>query len=243
MGHKDPGIQMNINGITCFKKADLDVFGKTFERYAIKTHFVMPREDLVEVVSKYALPVYEEGDILSIGEKVAGMCQNSVIHEEDIRVGFWAKFLSKFASRSSAGVGVDEPRKMQLAINMAGLPKVLWAALCSAVTKLMGKKGVFYQIVGHNVENIDGFYNNSSFEYYKTTAVLSPDNPDGICERVQSQTKIRCMIADANDFSVRIMGKSSLVEEDKDSLAKFVIDNPSGQDDQLTPLILIREKK
>jgi len=243
MGHKDPGIQMKINGITCFKKADLDVLGKIIERYAIKTHFVMPGEDLVEFVSKYALPIYEEGDILSIGEKVAGMCQNSVVHEEDIKVGFWARFLSRFASSSSAGVGVDEPRKMQLAINIAGLSRVLWAALCSGVTKLFGKKGVFYQIVGHNVVNIDGFYYNSSFEYYKTTAVLSPNDPDSICEWVQNQTKIKCMITDANDFGAKIMGKSSHIKEDKDSLSKYVIDNPSGQNDQLTPLILVRKKR
>ena len=45
--------------------------------------------------------------------------------------------------RSDAGVGVDNPYKMQFAINLCGRLKVIWAAIAGGVCKLFGKRGVF----------------------------------------------------------------------------------------------------
>ena len=51
------------------------------------------------------------------------------------------------------------------------------------------------------------------------------------------------MIVDANDFNVEILGKSSNLEYDDETLAKIIKDNPAGQSKQLTPIILIRKIK
>ena len=126
------------------KAALITVNNKQYRRKAIKTHFVKQGESYINIMQTYALPEYQEGDFISISEKIIALCQNRVVKKEDLKVGFWAKTLSKFASRTSAGVGVGEALKMQYAINKVGLPKILYASVASAITKLFGKKGVFY---------------------------------------------------------------------------------------------------
>ena len=109
------------------KNVDITVNGVTYMRHAIKTHFVKQGEDYIEIFRKYVLPLYEEGDIVSSSEKIIALCQGRVVKREELKIGFWAKFLSKFASHPDTGVGVGETIKMQYAITKVGLPRVLWA--------------------------------------------------------------------------------------------------------------------
>ena len=47
-----------------------EVEGETWHRYPIRTHFVELGENYFELVERYVLPFYLEGDILSISEKI-----------------------------------------------------------------------------------------------------------------------------------------------------------------------------
>ena len=137
---------------------------------------------------------------------------------------------------------MDEPYKLQLAINMKGLPLILWASFCSAVGKLFHKRGIFYEIVGQDVAGIDGFYSHSAFELYHTLAVLNPKEPEKVCEKIKTELGYSCILADANDLNVEILGLSPDVREKGDDYAVGLIkDNPAGQADELTPFIIIRQ--
>ena len=140
------------------KKLDIEVEGKIYLRYAIHTHYVQVGEDYIELVKKYVEPYYEEGDILSISEKIISLCQKRLVYKKDMKLSKLAKFLSKFAMSSDAGIGVDSPYKMQFAIDLCGPIKVLFAAICAGIGKLFHKKGIFYDIVGMEVTGLDGFY-------------------------------------------------------------------------------------
>ena len=180
--------------------------------------------------------------MVTLGEKVISMCQDNTVEKKDVKVGFWARFLSKFATSNHNGIGMDEPYKLQLAINMKGLPRVLWGAFWGAVCKLFGKRGVFYEIVGQDVAGIDGFYSHSAFETYHDLAVLNPREPQKVCADIYEQLGISCVLVDANDISVEILGKSpDLAEVADENLAERIRDNPAGQDDELTPFIIIRD--
>ena len=111
------------------KNVEIEVNGEVYLRHAIKTRFVKQGDSYIDLFKEYVSPIYQEGDIISSSEKIIALCQNRVLKREDIKVGFWAKFLSKFAHKTTAGVGVGEPIKMQFAINQVGLLKVLWASL------------------------------------------------------------------------------------------------------------------
>lgn len=239
----DPKFKREENGIVYFERANISVGDKTYERFAIQTHFVERGESYIELISRYVKPIFRPGDVLSISEKIISMCQNNVVEKKDVKVGFWAKFLSRFASSNSHGIAMDEPYKLQLAINLAGLPRILWASFCSAIMKLFGKHGTFYKIAGHGIGGIDGFYKGSSFELYHDIALLNPKDPKSVCNSIKNELEIDCMLVDANDINVEIFAKSdSLLDISDDELIARIKDNPAGQSDELTPLILIREK-
>jgi F420-0:gamma-glutamyl ligase len=222
------------------KNVLIDVQGKSFARNAIKTHFVKPKEDYIEIIKQYGSPIYQKGDILSISEKIIALCQDRIVYKSNIKLSFWAKFLSKFVKITPAGEAVGNPYKMQLAIESAGLIRILFAAACAAVTKLFGIKGVFYKIAGNGIAGIDGFCDDA-FEDYLEMGIFNPENPDGVCEEIKENLGVECMIVDANDLNVEILGKSSEIQYDVENLKAMIKDNPSGQANQQTPLILIRE--
>ncbi len=230
------------DGITYFIRGVREVEGIRYERYAVKTHFIDRGEDYVEIMRQYVQPLYRAGDVVTLSEKVISMCQDNTVQMEDVKVGFWAKTLSKFATSNHNGIGMDEPYKLQLAINLKGLPLILWAVFCGGVAKAFGKRGVFYEIVGQDVAGIDGFYSHSSFETYHTLAVLNPKEPHKVCADIYEALGISCVLVDANDIDVEILGKSpDLADVANANLAERIRDNPAGQDDELTPFIIVRD--
>ena len=220
------------------KNLEMKVGDDTYLRYAIKTKFVEQGDSYIDIFKEYISPIYQEGDIVSSSEKIIALCQNRVVKREDIKIGFWAKFLSKFASHPDTGVGVGETIKMQYAIDQVGLLKVLWASIASAVTKLFGKKGVFYEIVGQEVSGLDGFYDHVWSEY-RDIGIQMPENPTGVCNEIKEKLGINVMIVDANDLGQEILGKSDDIELSEADLKKLISDNPTGQGKQQTPLIFI----
>ena len=215
---------------------------RTFARHAIQTHFVRPGESYIELINTYVKPLYRPGDILSSSEKVIALCQNRVVTEAECRPGFWAKLLSRFVHQTSAGPGMGLPVKMQFAINVCGLPKVLWAALRAAVDKVRGVHGTFYRILGVEVSGLDGFYGEDIPEYAHM-GVRVPEDPNGVCDEVYEKTGIAMIIVDANDLNVELLGRAAVIPETDEDLRAMVMDNPAGQSTQMTPFILIREVK
>lgn len=222
------------------KKVEIEVDGNTYLRHAIKTHYVTIGESYIDIVAKYVKPIYKEGDILSISEKIISLCQKRVVYKKDMKISMLAKFLSKFAMKTDAGVGVSEPYKMQFAIDICGPLKVLYAAVLGGIGKLFGKRGIFYDIVGIEVSGLDGFYGNV-FSEYSEFGIRIPENPSGVCNEIYEKLGIKCMIVDANDLSVEILSKTDNLDYDDETLIKIIKDNPAGQDKTLTPCVLIRE--
>ena len=223
------------------KNVEIQVGNNVYLRHAIKTRFINVNDNYLDVIKEYVSGIYQNGDIISISEKVISLCQNRIIRREEISVGFCAKFLSFFASHPSTGVGVGEAIKMQYAIDTVGLFKVLFASISSAFTKLFGVKGVFYKIVGQDVSGLDGFYDHV-WKEYKDIGIMLPENPSFVCNSIRNNLGISCMIVDCNDLGQEILGKSDDIIFSDNILKQLIRDNPSGQGTQKTPIILIRKK-
>ena len=232
------------HGIVYYDRGDLTGRdGIRYKRFAIQTHFVEVGEDQAELVRKYVLPLYQPGDVLAFGAKVMAMCTGNVRTKDQEKPGFWARLLSPHASETTAGIGMHDPYKLQLAIDMVGAPKVVFAAFASAVTKPFGKKGVFYKIVGPGVAGIDGFYYRSSFARYHDLALINNTNAQELCDDLEQKTGIPVVLMDANDIDQNQLGKGSRFPLSDDQIQDALKDNPSGQGGELTPLILIRPEK
>lgn len=222
------------------KNLEIMVDGERYLRYAIKTHYVQIGEDYIELVKQYVQEHYQEGDILSISEKIISLCQKRIVYKKDMKVSRLAKFLSRFAMKTDAGIGVDSPYKMQFAINLCGRVKVIFAAICAGIGKLFGKKGIFYSMVGIEVTGLDGFYG-KVFPEYNEFGIRIPENPDGVCNEIEEKLGVKAMIVDANDFDRIILGKSDGIKQSNEFLGKLIEDNPAGQSKELTPFVLIRK--
>ena len=214
--------------------------GRTYQRYAIQTHFVQRRESQAALLERYVRPLYAPGDAVAFGAKVMAMCTDSVRERKDVHPGFWAKLLWRFAGINHTGVGMHEPHKLQLVIDLCGLPRVLLAAGVSAITRPFGVRGLFYKICGKGVGGIDGFYFRSSFELYHELALINPDNPAQLCDALTKETGIPVVLMDANDIEQNQLGKAADFPLTDAQIQDALGDNPFGQGDELTPLILIR---
>jgi hypothetical protein len=224
------------------KKLEIEVEGKTWLRLPIKTHFIRPDDKLYVIIERYILPHLKEGDIVAFGQKIISILQGRVIYKKDIRVGFWAKFLSKFATKTPHGFSVGNPLKMQVAINMAGLSRIIFAGIIGEIGKLFGKRGLFYKLAGHQINELDGFYG-EAFKEYAEMGILGPKNCDKLCEEIEKKYGFFCCVVDVNDLGGNILGVSPSLAGKEKLILQILRDNPAGQGNEQTPIVIIRKSQ
>ena len=210
-----------------------------YARYPVKTHVIMKEDKLPEVLDRYVREYLEEGDMIFISEKIVAITQGRAFPIKDIKPSRLAKFLVRFVYKSPYGIGLGSPWTMQLAIDEIGAPRILFAAVISAITKLFGVRGVFYRILGNKARAIDG-----PCEYtlppYNEYAKLAPDRPDEVAAERKEHTGCEVVVIDANDIGVEVLGKSSDAVAVK--MCKQIFgDNPLDQTDQQTPIAIVRK--
>lgn len=221
------------------KQAKITVEGSCFLRLPLKTHVITSSDKAEDIVSKYAKPHLEEGDILCISERIIAIMQGRAWPIDQIKPSFMARILVKFVHKSPYGIGLGSPWTMELAVREAGVARILFAALCSAFTKPFGMRGVFYKVVGKNINAIDGpcDYTLPPFNRY---AKLGPWNPDGVARALKKITGVEVVIIDANDLGVAVLGRSSAHMESA-WVQKVFKDNPLGQSKEQTPMAIVRK--
>jgi hypothetical protein len=210
------------------------------KKIPVHTHVVGYGDNIVEVVDEYTGPVRRAGDVILVTSKIVSLCQGRTVPFDDLRLGIWARVLWRFVSKPVYGFGaVGIPEKMQAAIDLVGLPKILWAAACSAVTKLFGKRGVFFEITGHGVAEIDGT-RKQSFDPLIRLIVYGPAEGNAAAEAIKRRTGCETAIIDAGDYGdCDCLGHSSGV--DPKWVEGSCTDNPLGQQLEQTPVGLLRE--
>ncbi len=228
-------MQVNEN-----KKLIIEVDGNEYERYPIKTHVITDADDICDVAEKYAKEIMQEGDILFISEKCVACTQRRAIPMDEIKPRPLAKLLCKFVYKSPYGIGLSIPQTMEMALQEVGTLKILFAAFCSACGKLVGKRGIFYDIAGHKAKSIDGPCD-CTIPPYNHYVVLGPKEPDKVARDIKARIGFNTIIVDINDLDGEILGISddSLSRE---LYAKVLKDNPLGQSRQQTPMGIIRKK-
>lgn len=214
-----------------------------YARYPVKTPLVTEKDkDPVFFVKKQLERILEKGDIVFISEKIIAIMQGRAHQINGIKPTKIAKILSKFVQKRPGGIGLAMPETMQLAIDEAGIPRIILAALFSLLTKPFGLKGVFYIIAGDQARAVDGPTQNT-IPPYNNYAVKAPLNPDKVAEEISKEIKAGAAIVDVNDWGVRILGKSRTFKVDEKFLSKALKDNPLGQCDESTPIGILREIK
>lgn len=156
------------------------------------------KDNIVDVVETYAKPYLKEGDILFVSEKSVACSQKRAIPMSEIKPRPLAKFLTKFVYKSPYGIGLGIPETMEMALRECGTVRILFAAACSAVGKLIGKRGWFYKIAGYRAESIDG-PTPYTLPPYNTYVVLGPENPDKVAADIKQRVGCSAAVVDIND--------------------------------------------
>ncbi len=218
----------------------ITVSEKKFERIAVRTHLIGFGENVVEVIKKYVAPKIQTGDWVAISEKVVSVCQNNVRHISTVKAGWLAKLIVKGVKKYPNDIGFSKPEKMQLAVELSGTPRMMLAMAIGAIGKLCGVRGLFWRIAGHRISEIDGF-NPDSMYPYNEYAALPPKNPEKVCQEIESALGVPAVIIDGNNINVEIIAMSGGVPIDKKTARLVLLDNPMGQNDEMTPFIIVRE--
>jgi len=222
------------------KNLIIEINGKKFARYPIKTHLVTKEDNAVDLVEKYAKPHLKEGDILFIGEKCVSITQGRVYELDKIKPGKVAKFLVKFVTKSPYGIGLGSSETMQLAVEEVGAPRMLFAALVAAIAKLFGIKGVFYMIAGPQARGVDGPVDYAIPPYNKQASKI-PFKANNVAKEMKERIGFPVAIVDVCDIGAWVVGRSEGVNDKL--LLSALKDNPLGQTDQQTPMGILREIK
>ncbi len=218
-----------------------NVDGVGYLRIPVKTHLITAADDMADVVVKYAKDKMEQGDILFISEKAVACTQSRAIPMEDIKPRKLAVTLSRYVTKTPAGIGLGIPETMEMALRECGTPRILFAAFCSVVGKLLGRKGWFYNVAGPKARGIDG-PTEGTIPPYDHYVVLTPDDPMGTSKRLARALGRPVAIVDINDLGANILGFSER-EPSLDKLARILGDNPLGQGEESTPMGIIRREE
>lgn len=203
-------------------------------RIPLRTHVLGRHDDMVAVVRRYALPVARPGDVVAVAESALAITQGRAFPCERVRPRVLARVLCRFPDPEGS---LATPAAMELALREAGTPRVLLGAAAAALGRLAGRRGDFYRVAGRQLAQIDDI--GGTMPPYEACIVLGPRDPQGAAEAIRAATGLDAVVADVNDLRrVDVLGHTG--PHAPETLARWLEDNPFGNDDQQTPLVLIR---
>ena len=226
------------------KSLEAEAAGDRYLRIPIKTRLIQVEDDLFDLLTEYVLPYLMPGDMLFVSEKIVCITQGRIIRRDEVKTSAFARFLSRqvrnhVGTPKFRGFGHGTAPAMQLLIEEAGYPRVLFAAFVAALTRPLGIKGAFYYLVGKQAKSIDCPMS-FTLAPYTEYAKRAPLRPNDVARKIRDRFGIETVIVDANYRGAFSLGKSAQAPSEK-FIREVLHDNPAGQDSEMTPFFLIRK--
>lgn len=205
----------------------------------LKTPLLRPGDDIVDVAKAALAAAGLEpgpGDVLAIAESPLAIIQGRVLDVDDIHPSLAAQVLCRlFSTEGSLG----DPYGMQVAIAEVGLLRLVLALVAGVAGRLVGRHGDFYRVAGRRVAWIDTIA--GTMGPYSQCVVLGPSDPGGVACRLAAALGCGAAVVDANDLGkADILGASPGI--DVAGLLEVMRTNPQGNEDEQTPLVLVRQR-
>ena len=200
----------------------------------VRTRLVHPGEDLAAIVKSAVSGIARPGDVLAISETAVAIAQGQAVPAEYVRPSRVAYFLSQ---RAGALATVNQPESLQIVIDQVGVWKVLYASVMHVAGRFIGRRGMFYEIMGEAITAIDGY--TGTLPPFERTIVFAPQNPDAFSQSVFETTGVACTVVDANDLEkAKVLGASTGVNRSNVELS--LLSNPHGNGDEQTPVVVLK---
>lgn len=203
-------------------------------RIPVRTPMITARTGLTPVVDEATRELRRPGDVIAIGESPSAAGQARLVPLELIEPGPIARLLSRFVGEIGT---LHSPEGMQGAIMEAGRARVLAGAVAGAIGKLVRRRGWFYRVAGPGAAMIDDIA--AAMPPHDHHIVFGPRAPAQLAADVARELGCGVAIVDANHLNgAWVVGASPGVDEGwvRDAL----MDNPAGNEDEQTPVVILR---
>jgi len=197
-------------------------------------------EDVGAVIALYAAEQITPGTTICLSQKLVSICTANVRHISEVQDTWLARMIVKYVTKNDNGdIGYSHPKKMQVAIEEVGYPRMVAAVVGGGFSKfVLRRRGDFYRIAGHHIAEIDGF-NPDAMAPFDQYAMLPPPHPDQICDELAERFGCAAYIIDGNNINVEVVGSSANLPLSRADAREVMLDNPMGQGNELTPIFLI----
>lgn len=200
----------------------------------VRTPLVRPGDDLAAIVGESVRGIALPGDVIAVSETAVAIAQGQAVAAELVRPSKLAYFLSRHAGPLAT---VSQPESLQIVIDQVGSAKVMYAAAMQTLGRLVGRRGMFYEIMGEAITAIDGY--TGTLPPFERQIVFAPRDPDGFAQSVHDRWGIACAVVDANDLEkAKVLGASSGV--DRTNVEYALLGNPHGNGDEQTPIVVLK---
>lgn len=211
--------------------------GTAAVRHNIYTGLLTEASDLSSIVDK-AHQKHPTG-LVTIASSVMTMCEGTLMWIGTFRPSRLARLLGPYTGHGNGPFvhWYSYPReaawKVQAYIELAGTFRVLLGAAATVVGKLVHRKGWFYAVVGPVAKAVDS----DKVMPYDACLVPGPLNVETSIA-VLARTGARISVVDVNDvFGAEVVASTRGVDEDW--LRRSLEDNPAGNDDSMTPIVVV----
>jgi hypothetical protein len=199
----------------------------------VRTRLIVKGDDLATLVREALQGLTRPGDVVAIAETAVAIAQGRFIGAETIRPSRLARVLAR---RAGALATINQPESLQLVIDQVGPWRVFGAAVLQVAGRAIGRRGVFYELLGEAIAAIDGY--TGTLPPYERAIVLGPAEPDRVSAELAAALGVHIAIVDANDLRrAKALGASPLVE--RDAVERALLGNPAGNGDEQTPLVIL----
>ncbi len=202
--------------------------------FPIRTHLIGENEDLVEVVKRYTREITKPGDVVVVAESVVAITQGRAVLPESVHPGILARMLCKLPGKDGS---LATPPAMQLAIDEVGPYRVMLGVVAAGVGRLIGRRGDFFRVAGHSLAQIDDIA--GTLPPYDKHVILGPSSPARVAKHIKDSVGVDIAIVDVNDLGcVDVLGITDRIA--LDWVMQALASNPLGNDDQQTPIAILR---
>ena len=202
--------------------------------YPIRTHLIGENENLVEVVKRYTGGITKPGDVVVVAESVVAITQGRAILPESVHPGILARMVCKLPGKDGS---LATPPAMQLAIDEVGAYKVMLGVAAAGVGRLIGRRGDFFRVAGHTLAQIDDIA--GTLPPYDKHVILGPSSPAKVARLIKDSVGVDIAIVDVNDLGcVDVLGTTNHAA--LDWVLQALASNPLGNDDEQTPIAILR---
>jgi hypothetical protein len=199
----------------------------------VRTRLIVKGDDLVALLRDALAGLARPGDVVAVAETAVAIAQGRFIGAETIRPSRLAQTLAR---RAGALATINQPESLQLVIDEVGAWRVFGAALLHVAGRAIGRRGVFYELLGQAIATIDGY--TGTLPPYERAIVLGPAEPDRVSAELAAALDLHVAIVDANDLRrAKALGASPGVN--RDNVEHALLGNPAGNGDEQTPLVIL----